>query len=176
MKLFTSLRSMFLRCAFILLFLNLYHLSLGQLVDVMNSESLLNMIENCEDKYHIKVYNFWATWCAPCVREMPQFEEVNKSYSNVDVILISLDDVDLLAGNVKSFIRKRKIESKVVLLDETDLNDFINKIDESWSGAIPATIILDCSNNKRLFFEQEFKEGELSRTIENLMKSRKSKI
>jgi hypothetical protein len=110
------------------------------------------------------------------VREIPQFDEVNKSFGNVDVILISLDDVDLLAGKVRPFISKRKIESKVVLLDETDLNDFINKIDQSWSGAIPATIIMDCTNDTRLFFEQGFKEGELALTIEKLLKGRKSKI
>jgi thiol-disulfide isomerase/thioredoxin len=134
------------------------------------------MIENCEDDQKIKVYNFWATWCAPCIREIPQFEEVNVSYGNVDVILINLDDVDLLDQKVKPFIKKRAITSKVLLLDETDLNGFINSIEKSWSGAIPATLIIDCSNRNRLFFEQEFKEGELTQTIEKILKSRKSKI
>jgi hypothetical protein len=94
----------------------------------------------------------------------------------VDVILINLDDVDLLDQKVKPFIKKRAITSKVLLLDETDLNGFINSIEKSWSGAIPATLIVDCSNQNRLFFEQEFKEGELTQTIEKILKSRKSKI
>jgi len=148
------------------------HLSIGQQIDVLTSTELFRMIENCEEQNQIKVYNFWATWCAPCIREIPQFDNANETYGNLDVILVNLDDVDLLDKKVKPFINKKSIKSKVVLLNETDLNEFINKIDKSWSGAIPATLIIDCKNNKRLFYEQEFKEGELVRTIDELLKSR----
>jgi thiol-disulfide isomerase/thioredoxin len=176
MRFYTSKRRRFLLCVQTSICLFFSHFSLAQQVNVLKPDVLLKMIENCEDDQKIKVYNFWATWCAPCIREIPQFEEVNVSYGNVDVILINLDDVDLLDQKVKPFIKKRAITSKVLLLDETDLNGFINSIEKSWSGAIPATLIIDCSNRNRLFFEQEFKEGELTQTIEKILKSRKSKI
>ena len=38
----------------------------------------------------VQVVNFWATWCAPCIKELPYFEELNK-LENVDVLLVSLD-------------------------------------------------------------------------------------
>ena len=69
------------------------------------------------------------------------------------------------------FITKRKLDSKVVLLDETDFNEIINRVDTNWSGAIPATLIVDCRNGKRTFYEGEFKENELKDTIEKLLNS-----
>ena len=145
------------------------HISHGQQVDVIKSDQLFQMIGESDENNTISVYNFWATWCAPCIREIPQFEFVNKSYSNVDVILVSLDDVDLLNSKVKPFIFKKNIKSKVVLLDETDFNEIIGRVDKNWSGAIPATLIVDHKNKKQLFFEGEFKEGELEKNIEKII-------
>lgn len=145
------------------------HISFGQEVEVIKSDKLFQMIGVSDENNTIKVYNFWATWCAPCIREIPQFEYVNKSYSNVDVILVSLDDVDLLNNKVKPFIIKKNIKSKVVLLDETDFNEIIERVDKNWSGAIPATLIVDHKNKKQLFFEGEYKEGELEKTIEKVI-------
>ncbi|CAN5620000.1 hypothetical protein BH11BAC1_BH11BAC1_06130 [soil metagenome] len=104
----------------------------------------------------ILVLNFWATWCKPCVTELPYFEELNKKYSTsgVKVVLVSLDFKREFVGRVKPFVEKNKITSEVLLLDEPDYNSWINKVDSSWSGAIPATVII--SGDKKLFFEKEF--------------------
>ena len=146
-------------------------MSFGQQVDVIKSEQLFQMVENCEHKDKIQVYHFWATWCAPCIREIPQFDSVNELNENVNVTLISLDDVYLLNKKVKPFILKKEIKSKVMLLDETDFNEIISRIDESWSGAIPATLIVDCRSGLRYFYEDEFTEDELKKTINNLIDS-----
>lgn len=145
------------------------HFSYGQKIDVMKSDQLFEMIDHCDDESNIKVYNFWATWCAPCIRELPQFNEIDLQFSSVDVTLISIDDVDLLNERVEPFISKKQIDARVVLLDETDFDIIINNIDKSWSGAIPATLIVDCRNNKRYFYEKEFKDDELKRTIETII-------
>lgn len=141
----------------------------AQSVKIIKSEELFRMIDHCENNSSIQIYNFWATWCAPCIRELPQFDSLNKSFGNVDVTLISMDDVDLIENKVKPFIRKKNIISSVALLDETDLNETIEGIDKSWSGAIPATLIIDCRNGKRILFEKEFKEGELEKTINKII-------
>lgn len=145
--------------------------SVGQQVEVIKSKELFQILEHCEDENQILVFNFWATWCAPCIREIPQFESANTLNKNIDVTLISLDEVELLNNKVIPFIIKKEIKSKVLLLDETDFNAIISKIDESWSGAIPATLIVDCKNGSRFFYEQEFKEGELIKTINKLTNS-----
>ena len=139
--------------------------SSGQHIEVIKSNQLFQIVDQCADKNRIVVYNFWATWCAPCIREIPHFESINDSFGNVDVILISIDDVDLLDKKVIPFVKKKGIKSKVVLLDETDFNEIINRIDQSWSGAIPASLIVDCRSGLKFFYEKEFKEGELENTI-----------
>jgi thiol-disulfide isomerase/thioredoxin len=113
------------------------------------------------------VYNFWATWCGPCIRELPEFDKLSRENKNVKVRLISLDEVEELNGSVKLFIQKRKISSEVMLLVETDFNEIIPKISNKWSGAIPATLIVG-RHGQKYFYEKEFKAGELQKTIENL--------
>jgi thiol-disulfide isomerase/thioredoxin len=108
------------------------------------------------------VVNFWATWCLPCVSELPHFEKVSSEYasSKVKVILISLDAASLLKRKVQPFIAKRGIRSsQVVLLDETDYNAWIDKVSPSWSGAIPFTLIISYKQKKE--YERPFTEAEL---------------
>ncbi|MBL7936811.1 MAG: TlpA family protein disulfide reductase [Bacteroidia bacterium] len=96
------------------------------------------------------VVNFWATWCKPCIVELPEFEKLHLDYTNkkVKVLLISMDFKEELNKKLKLFLDKNKYTCEVILLDEINGNDFINKISESWSGAIPATLIT--KNNKSI--------------------------
>ena len=102
------------------------------------------------------VINFWATWCGPCIKELPYFEELNAIYSEqaFKQVLVSLDDPKKIESKVIPFLEKNKIESKVVLLADGKANSWIDKIDPSWSGAIPITLILKWK--EKLFYEKEF--------------------
>ena len=108
----------------------------------------------------VKVINFWATWCAPCVKELPYFENANNIYKEkgVDIVLINLDFVEQ-KQKVEKFIIKHNIKNRVVLLDEIDYNSWIDKVDSNWSGAIPATIFI--GNKQRKFVEGELKQDQL---------------
>ncbi len=118
----------------------------------------------------LQVINFWATWCAPCIKELPYFEEVNKTAADkIDVTLVSLDFADEFEKRVLPFVEKRSLRSQVLLLDEIDYNSWIDKVDPSWSGAIPATLIINPSNGKRKFLEKELNEGELNSLIEEIL-------
>ncbi len=109
----------------------------------------------------VYVINFWATWCAPCVKELPSFEKLNTKYANknVKVILVSLDFPHLYDTKLKPFIKEKKLKSKVIALDDADMNTWIPQVDASWSGSIPATIIY--KNDSKKFFEQSFTFEEL---------------
>jgi thiol-disulfide isomerase/thioredoxin len=111
-------------------------------------------LEKKDDK--IYVINFWATWCAPCVKELPYFEKIKQEYAdkNVEVLLVSLDFPKQVEKKLIPFINKHKIQSEVVLLDDVNEDVWIKAIDESWSGALPATIIYNKNNRK--FYEQSF--------------------
>jgi thiol-disulfide isomerase/thioredoxin len=112
------------------------------------------LLEKNDDKTYI--VNFWATWCAPCVKELPYFEKINQDYSdkNVEVLLVSLDFPKQVEKKLIPFINKRKLKSEVVLLDDMNEDIWIKSIDINWSGAIPATLIYN--KNKRKFYEQSF--------------------
>src|SRR5690554_5351374 len=126
-----------------------------------------NLTTTTEKTY---VVNFWATWCAPCIKELPYFEDLNKNYSdeNVEVILVSLDFPHVYETKLKPFITANNIKSKVVVLNDMDSNSWIPKVDESWSGAIPATLIFN--NQTRKFFEKPFTYKELEYEINQFLK------
>ena len=122
------------------------------------------------DTDKLQVINFWATWCAPCIKELPYFEALNAEASDkLDITLVSLDFADEFEKRVLPFVDKRELKSQVVLLDEIDYNSWIDKVDPSWSGAIPATLIINPSNGKRKFLEKELNEGELETLVQEML-------
>lgn len=139
---------------------------LSQKVEVLKYEELKKVIN--DTSADIQIINFWATWCKPCIKELPYFENINSSYTNqnVKVVLVSLDFVEDLENKVVPFMKKRNLKSDIKLLDETDFDAIINDIDPSWSGAIPATLIINNKTGETEFYEKEFKEGELNEIVE----------
>lgn len=117
----------------------------------------------------IKVINFWATWCAPCIKELPLFEKLTELRKDVKVTLVSMDiDLDPNPDKVNKFVIRKKIKSEVVILDEKNPNAWIDKIDKAWSGALPATIIINTKTGKRKFVEKELHEGDLEKLIDEV--------
>jgi len=96
------------------------------------------------------VVNFWATWCKPCIKELPYFEEFNATYKDekVKVILVSLDFPKKIESNLVPFVQKQQLKSKVVVLLDGKYNDWIDKISPAWTGAIPATYIYKGGQNR----------------------------
>jgi thiol-disulfide isomerase/thioredoxin len=119
----------------------------------------------------VYVLNFWATWCAPCVEEMPSFEKLNKAYADkkVKVVLISTDFKRNVESNVKPFVKKKKLESQVVFMDEPNPNNYINAVDSTWSGAIPATLIWSKQKNVSQFFEKKLTYEELEAAVKKAL-------
>ena len=153
----------------VLLFLFCSNEVSGQKVEVIKFPELQEIINNKDAS--VKVINFWATWCKPCIEELPYFEDVHATYGEqgIEVVLVSMDFVEDLDMKVKLFVEKKQLQSTLYLLDETDYNKIIDKIDTSWSGAIPATLIVDNRKNKKDFYERQFKKGELSQIIKTLI-------
>ncbi len=111
------------------------------------------------------IINFWATWCKPCVAELPYFEELGAAYANdpVKLILISLDFPQQIEKKLIPFIKKNKVQSEVWVLDDPDANTWIDKVSPQWSGAIPATLVYN--RDTRAFWEQSFETYEELNTI-----------
>lgn len=137
-------------------------------LEIYDYDGLEPLINKKDDKIH--VVNFWATWCAPCVKELPYFEAIKENYQdkNVEVLLVSLDFPKNYDSKLKPFITKHDLKSKVVAFDDTDQNRWIPAINKEWSGAIPATIIYN--NKKRLFYERSFTQEELETELKQFLK------
>jgi thiol-disulfide isomerase/thioredoxin len=137
-------------------------------LEVYDFEGLQRFLNSKSDK--TLVVNFWATWCAPCIKELPYFELLNSKYTdkNVEVILVSLDFPKKYDSNLKPYIEKNQLKSKVVALNDPDSNSWIPKISEDWSGAIPATLIIN--KNRRQFYEQSFTYDELETEVKQFLK------
>ena len=117
----------------------------------------------------VYVINFWATWCVPCIKELPHFEKLNQKYKNgkFKMILVSLDFPKMIESRVIPFIKNKNLQAEVVVLNDPDANSWIEKVAKEWSGAIPATIIY--KNDKRKFYEQSFTEDELETEIKSFI-------
>jgi thiol-disulfide isomerase/thioredoxin len=117
-------------------------------------DELFTRVKNGNDTTF--VINFWATWCSPCIKEMPCFETLQEKFKTekLKVLMVSVDFKSQLTKSVIPFIKKRKLKNEVWLLDEPDQQAFIERIEKSWSGAIPATLFI--KEGKRKFFEKQF--------------------
>jgi thiol-disulfide isomerase/thioredoxin len=115
------------------------------------------------------VINFWATWCAPCVKEIPYFEQLVKEFpkAKLKVILINLDFSNHYETRLLPFVEKFGLKSTIIMLDDPDSNRWIDLVNPNWSGAIPATLIYN--KTKREFFEKEFTNSELKDIVETFL-------
>lgn len=158
------------RSVIALFFLGLVSISGGfkpSEVKVVKFDALEHLMTRDTDK--IEVINFWATWCKPCIKELPYFQELQEKLPDkVNVTLVSLDYAEVLNDRVIPFVKKRQLTTEVLLLDEIDYNSWIDKVDPSWSGAIPATLIINHQTGRRKFIERELEPGELEQFIEEL--------
>lgn len=132
-------------------------------IPIMDFDELYPLLNQQNDTTY--VVNFWATWCAPCVREIPAFEKLYEMYKGqkVQVILVSLDFPNHLQSRVVPFVEQNNVKSRVILLDDSDANRWIPMVSENWTGAIPATLIFNRESRK--FFQREFYFEELEQII-----------
>ena len=140
--------------------------SLAQEATIVKFDRLHSLLESKSDQ--IQVINFWATWCAPCVKELPMFEALHATNDPaIKVTLINLDYAEKL-DKVNSFISHKNMKAEVLLLDEIDYNSWIDKVDKRWGGAIPATLVINQKTGKRKFVDRELAEGQLEQLISEL--------
>ena len=134
---------------------------------VLDFETFEPMLHQEDGKTHI--INFWATWCKPCIEEMPHFERINSEFGDqgVEVVLVSLDMPNMWKSRLEPFVEKKGIRSRVVILDDPKQNEWIPKVSEEWGGGIPATLIYNAE--KRSFHERGFTYGELKEELEKFI-------
>lgn len=126
--------------------------------NIIGRDELQYLINKQDDT--LRIFNFWATWCKPCVQELPYFEQVNAQNFNKKqkLYLISLDFPESIKRKLKPFIKNKGIQSEVIVFDGGNPNVWINQIDSSWSGSIPATLL--SFQGRKHFQESSFDSTE----------------
>ncbi len=156
----------------IFLFLALASLGLSTppQVEVIKFSRLQKLMETSSNQ--VQVINFWATWCKPCIKELPYFQSIHQKWGNqVDVTLISLDFADQVESKVIPFVQKKALQPPVLLLDELDYNSWIDRVDPQWTGAIPATLIIDPKTGRRQFIEGEVSQEQIELIVKKFIKN-----
>lgn len=143
--------------------------SFGQGFRKISKEELIQIMNDSSDKLH--VINFWATWCAPCVKELPEFQKaVNNSDKNkVDFLFVSLDFPSEADKKLLPFLQKNNYTFNVSLMTETDYNSWIDLVDPAWQGNIPATLFFNRSRKIHHFVAEPMDKPQLVKTIQSLL-------
>lgn len=137
--------------------------------EIIKFDQFEKLIDKQDDVLY--VVNFWATWCGPCVKELPDFMAVNeamKDRKDFKMILISLDEKENWQSEVLPFAEQNKLNVDLYLLDELRrMNYWIPRVDKKWMGSIPATVFY--KNGRKLrFVEKQLHREELETIIKQV--------
>ena len=126
------------------------------------------------------IVNMWATWCKPCIEEIPYFLEEVKNHNDklrgqsdsILLLLVSLDFKEAFPEAISRFVEKRKFTAPVAWLDETNADYFCPKIDAKWSGAIPATLFINNKTGYRKFIEEQISHENLKKELKAVVEKK----
>lgn len=137
------------------------------LLQKIDSETLSEKMKTSDSK--LKLVNLWATWCLPCVEEFPYLLKLRENYADkgLEVVFVSMDMVEE-ESRVQQFLVRHEVDFVSYLKNEND-NEFINRLNKDWSGALPATFIYDQSGNQINFWTGDRTYEEFEKEILNLM-------
>ena len=120
---------------------------------------------------HPLIVNFWATFCAPCNKEIPYFQSTAARYKDegVELILVSLDLPDYFPVRIGDFAKRQGYTARLMWLSETDADYFCPKVDPHWSGGIPCSLFIDNATHYRRFFDRQLTEPQVDIEIKEML-------
>lgn len=118
------------------------------------------------------IVNFWATFCVPCIEEMPYFQKLAKKYQSekVALIFVSLDLKKDYPAKVNTIAKKLRLTYPVAWLNETNADYFCPIIDSTWTGGLPSSLFINNSKGYRRFIEEQLSREELAKEITAMVK------
>lgn len=154
----------------VFVFFALFHNQVyGQPYKLVSKTELSDLLNKKSDK--VQVINFWASWCAPCVAELPDFvDAISESDPNkVEYIFVSLDFLSSAKKTLPAFLKRNNYNFNVLLISETDHNSWIEMVDKNWGGSIPATLFINNSKSKRHFINGPIDKKKILTVINSIL-------
>lgn len=139
----------------------------AQTIKKVTIDQVMAMIDSSKTPI---VVNFWATWCGPCVEELPYIEKHVNAHKNVKLLLVSLDFEENYKKVLPRFAKSMKLKGEVVWLNETDASEFCPKVDKNWEGVIPVTLMVNKAKKYRKFFVGGLTEMQIEKALKELTK------
>ncbi len=154
---------------FVFFFIGINLIGYSQQIKKWKITDITNLMEKSDS---VLVINFWATFCKPCVEEIPDLIKFTKKYSKqkVALYLVSLDLADYYPTRIKKFVTAKKYATNIAWLDESNADYFCPKISPDWSGSIPATLFINKKNGYSKFYEKKLTAAEIEKEIKLALK------
>lgn len=110
-------------------------------LEEINVDGIRQLVSNPTEK--LRLINFWATWCGPCVIEFPEFITIDRMYRGRDFEFISVS-ADKLNKKDKAlaFLKKKEAANANFIFSGKNTYDLLEAVDESWQGALPYTMLI----------------------------------
>ena len=158
----------FIRLTFLLLLFTACFSSNAQTIASWKVTKLQDYIAKSDS---VLVINFWATFCKPCIEELPYYQTIINKYKDqkVKLLMVSMDLKDAYPAKIEAFKSANNYTNQVVWLNESNADYFCPKVDKSWMGGIPSTLFINPKTGYRKFFEQQMRpeqfEAELKKAL-----------
>ena len=156
-----------------ILFFTSYFILLTSIVfsQTIRKVKITEVEEYVKNSDHPIVLNCWATWCAPCVEEIPYFMQTVKKYSDqkVELLLVSLDFASSYPTKIQEQIKKKKFDATFFWLNETNADYFCPRIDPKWDGTLPSTLFVNPKTGYRQFFGRPLTDRQVELEVKKLV-------
>lgn len=141
--------------------------------EVVSIETLKSRLSQL--KGQVAVVNFWATWCEPCVEEMPELIEFDRKYrtKSVRFLSVSADHPDDLEDRILPYMKKAEIHFPVLVVGGESPDDLVKAVDPKWQGSLPATFVYDRDGNRVKAWFEKITLSDLQRVLDPLIQPSK---
>ena len=151
----------------------IYFIGIGVNAQEIKKIKITDLEKTIKESKEPMIISFWATYCVPCLKEIPYFQEKAKS-QKISLLLVSVDLEEAYPKQISATAKKLKFTAPIQWLAETDADYFCPKVDSSWSGGLPSTLFINNSTGFRKFIEDEISKQEFAKQIQAMLAPKKN--
>ncbi|HID76384.1 MAG TPA: redoxin domain-containing protein [Planctomycetaceae bacterium] len=122
-------------------------------LEPIDKQGVAELVQNKSNR--VRLINIWATWCGPCVAELPELVAIHRSYRRRPFELITISaDLPERKEQVLKILTDEHVSSKNYIYGSDDVYELIEVVDKQWSGALPYTLLI-APGGKVLYRQQD---------------------